>query len=146
MPQKRPFGVTLFLWMVLSLSAWGLTRLSAALRWWDVLYEFEARLSPLYMSITGAVWAVGGAVLLWSIWAGKHWSYPAIPIAIYLWLAEYWVERIFFQAARANLTFMVSASIVLSVVTLIFTFNRKTRNFLVKSEEHDQPEQDPTSA
>src|SRR5829696_4038152 len=51
MPQKRPFGVTLFLWLVLSLSAWGLLRLFAAWRWWDVLTEFHARLSPLYLSI-----------------------------------------------------------------------------------------------
>jgi ABC-type transport system substrate-binding protein len=41
MPKKRPFGVTLFLWMVLSLSAWGLLRLLAVLRWWDALDQFQ---------------------------------------------------------------------------------------------------------
>jgi uncharacterized membrane protein len=144
--QKRPFGVTLFLWMVLCLSAWGALRLSGAVRWWEVLSAFEARLSPLYLSVTGAVWMVVGAVLLWSIWAGKRWSYPAIPLSIFLWLVEYWVERMFFQAPRANLTFMVFASVILVVVTLISTFNRKTRKFLLKSEEHEQPEQDSTPA
>lgn len=146
MPQKRPFGVTLFLWMVLCLSAWGALRLSGTLRWWEVLSAFEARLSPVYLSITGAVWVVVGAVLLWSIWVGKRWSYPAIPISIFLWLAQYWVERIFFQAPRANLPFMVSASVILAGVTLVSTFNRKTRKFLLKSEEHEQPEQDSTPA
>lgn len=146
MPLKRPFGVTLFLWMVLCLSAWGLLRLSAALRWWDVLREYEASLSPLYLSITGAGWAVAGVVLLWSIWTARRWSLLAIPLSVFLWLAEYWLERIFFQAPRANLAFMISVSIVLAAGTLIAAFNRRTRNFLLKSEEHDQPEQDSTSS
>lgn len=146
MPQKRPFGVTLFLWMVLFLSAWGALRLAGTLRWWEVLSAFEARLSPLYLSVTGAAWVVLGVVLLWSIFAGKRWSYPAIPLSIFLWLVVYWIERIFFQAPRANLLFMVLVSMVLAVVTLVSTFNRKTRKFLLKSEEHEQPEQDSTPA
>ena len=146
MPKKRPFGVTLFLWMVLCLSAWGLLRLLAALRWWDVLDQFQSRLGPAYLAVTGAGWMVVGAVLLWSIWAGKRWAYLAIPISIFIWLAEYWLERIFFQDPRANLTFMIAITIAISAVTLLITFNRKTKEFLVKSEEHEQPDQNPTSA
>lgn len=146
MSQKRPFGVTLFLWMVLFLSAWGALRLSGSLSWWEVLSAYEARLSPLYLSITGAAWVVVGAVLIWSIFAGKRWSYPAIPLSIFLWLVEYWVERLFFQVPRANLPFMILVSLILAVITLFGTFNRKTRKFLLKSEEHEQPEQDSTPA
>lgn len=146
MPQKRPFGVTLFVWMVLFLSAWGAIRLAAALNWWDVLYRFDASLSPLYLSLSGAAWAVAGIVLLWSIWAGRPWSYLALPASMFLWLVEYWVERVFFQAPRANLTFMIAATVVISVLTLIVTFNRRTKEFLLKSEAHEQPDQDTTSA
>ena len=145
MPQKRPFGVTLFLWLVLSLSAWGLLRFFAALRWWNVLDQFDARLSPLYLSITGAGWAIAGVVLLWSIWAGKPWAHPAVPVAVGLWLVEYWIERIFFQSSRANTPFMISISVLLLAVTLISAVNRKTKNFLTRSEEHEQP-QDSTPA
>lgn len=140
MPPKRPFGVTLFVWMVLSLSAWGLLRLFAVQRWWDVLVRYRASLSPQYLSITGAGWAVAGAVLLWSIWTGKRWAYAAIPISVTLWLVQYWVERIFFQAPRANLSFMTVMSVLLLGITLAITFNRKTKNFLLRSEEHEQPE------
>jgi hypothetical protein len=146
MPKKRPFGVTLFLWMVLCLSAWGLLRLLAVLRWWDVLDQFQSRLGPAYLAVTGAGWMVVGAVLLWSIWTGKRWTYLAVPISIFVWLAEYWLERIFFQDPRANLTFMIATTTAISAVTLLITYNRKTREFLVKSEEHEQPDQDPTSA
>lgn len=141
MTQKRPFGVTLFLWMVLSLSAWGLLRFFAALHWWAVLNQFHPRLTPLYLSITGAGWAVAGIVLLWSIWVGKRWSYPAIPVSIAVWLVEYWFERLFFEASRANLPFMLGISLLLLVVISLITFNRQTKNFLLKSEEHEQPEE-----
>ena len=137
MPRKRPFGVTLFVWMVLCLSAWGALRLIAALRWWEVLDQYGARLGPLYLAITGAGWAVAGAVLLWSIWTGKGWAYPAIPAAIFIWLAEYWLERIIFQDRRANLAFMIFLSIVLLAFTLLIAFNRNTRDFLLRSEEHE---------
>lgn len=146
MAERRPFGVTLFLWLVLSLSAWGVVRLLAALRWWDILYEFEARLSPLYLSITGAGWALAGAVLLWSAWSRKAWAYWAVPLSISLWLAEYWIERSFFQSSRANLSFALIASIALLILTAIITFNQNTKHFLVRNEEHEQPNEDSTSA
>ena len=145
LPRTRPFGVTLFVWMVLSLSVWGLLRLSAALTWRDVLTQFHASLSPLYLSVTGAGWAVIGVLLLWSIWAGKRWAYRAIPISIGVWLAEYWIERIFFEASRANVLFMLFLSFILLAITLLITFNRRTKDFLLKSEEHEQPEKHSVS-
>ena len=146
MPRKRPFGVTLLLWLVLSLSAWGVVRLLAALRWWDVLNEFGARLSPVYLSITGAGWAVVGGVLLWGLFIGKLWTRLAIPISIFLWLMGYWVERLFFESPRANLSFAVIASILLLIVTLLSALNQKTRKFLIRSEEHEQPNEYSESA
>ena len=141
MPRRRPFSVTLLLWLVLSLSAWGLLRLAGALRWWDVLYENDARLSPLYLSITGAIWAITGIVVLWSIFSRKRWAYMAIPIAILVWLAQYWIERTFFEGQRSNLAFAIIASGVILTFTSIIAFHRTTKTYLTKSEEHEQPEE-----
>lgn len=146
MPRKRSFGVTLLLWLVLSLSVWGLVRLLAALRWWDVLNEFDAHLSPLYLSITGAGWAAVGGILLWGIFSGKRWTRLAIPVSVFLWLMGYWIERIFFEAPRANLSFALIASILLLTVTLVSACNRKTREFFIRSEEHEQPNEYTESA
>jgi hypothetical protein len=132
--------------MVLCLSVWGLLRLLATLRWWSVLDRFDSRLSPIYLAVTGAGWMVAGVVLLWSIGAGKRWAYLAVPISIFAWLAEYWLERIFFQDPRANLTFMIAITIAVAAMTLLITNNRKTKEFLLRSEEHEQSDQDPTSA
>jgi len=142
---KRPFGVTLLLWMVLSLSAWGALRLIAALRWWDVLTEFDARVSPLYLSITGAGWVVAGGVLLSGIWMVKAWARLAILSFILLWLIEYWIERLFFQAPRANLSFAIAGSIIVIMVTTAATLKRNTKLFFSRSEEHEQPKENPNS-
>jgi hypothetical protein len=139
MPRRRPFGVTLLIWLVLSLSAWGVVRLLAALRWWDVLNEFGARLGPLYLSITGTGWVVIGSVLLWGLFSGKRWTLLAFLISVFLWLMEYWVERIFFESSRANFSFALIASILLLIVALVSTRNRQTRQFFIRSEEHEQP-------
>jgi hypothetical protein len=139
MPQKRPFGVTLLLWLVLSLSAWGAVRLLAALRWWNVLEEFEARLSPLYLSITGAGWIVVGIVLLWGIFSGRLWIRLAIPAFMSVWMIQYWVERLFFESPRPNVAFALIVTTLLLIVTFISALNRKTREFFIRSEEHEQP-------
>ena len=139
---KRPFSVTLLLWLVLSLTAWGAVRLLAALRWWNVLNEFGARLGPLYLFITGAGWIAAGIVLLWGLFSAKLWIYRAIPIAISLWLVQYWVERLFFESSRANLPFALIASFLLLVLTLMSAFNRRTKEFFIRSEDHEQPIED----
>ena len=139
MLRRRPFGVTLLLWLVVSLSAWGAVRLVAARRWWDVLNEFEARLSPLYLSITGLGWLIVGMVLLWALFSGKVWPRLAIPVSTIVWLLGYWIERIFFESPRANLPFALIGSILLLVLTFIRAFNRRTKVFFIRSEEHEQP-------
>jgi hypothetical protein len=131
--------------MVLSLSAWGAVRLLAALRWWDVLYEFDARLSPLFLSITGAGWVAAGGVLLFGLWTGKAWARPAFVTAILLWLIEYWIERIFFQSSRANLYFALTGSVVILAIALIAALHRGTKLFFTKSEEHEPPDENPNS-
>jgi hypothetical protein len=144
--RKRPFGVTLLLWLVLSLSAWGAVRLIAALRWWNVLSEFEARLSPLYLSFTGTGWMVAGVMLLWGLFNGKLWTYWAIPAAVGFWIVQYWIERLFFQAPRANISFALIASILLLILTFISAYHRRTKEFFIRSEEHEQPNQSSDSA
>ena len=129
--------------MVLILSAWGAVRFFAALRWWDALNEFETSLSPLYLSITGAGWGAAGCVLLFGISRRKAWARLAVFASILLWLIEYWTERVFFEAARANLPFALSSSILIFAIVWIAIYQRSTILFFSKSEEHEQPFENP---
>lgn len=125
--------------MVLTLSAWGAVRFFAALRWWDVLAEFGSSLSPLYLSVTGAGWVVAGGVLFFSVFRARRWARPGALAFILIWLLEYWIERIFFQAPRANLPFALTVSILTVIITWILAFLPGTKSFFAKSEEHEQP-------
>ena len=138
MPLKRPLGVTLLLWMVLSLSAWGAVRFAASLRGWDVLFKYDSRLSPVYLSISGAGWVVAGAVLVWAILSRKKWTYPAVPGYFLLWVVVYWIERLFFQSPRPNLPFVLTLSLLFLAVTSLCALHRSTKNFLTRSEEYGQ--------
>lgn len=129
---KRSFGVTLLLWLVLILSVWGVVRFFAALRWWDVLNEFEARLSPFYLSLTGAGWGAAGGVLAWGIVTRKAWSRIGVVVVACLWQVQYWVERIFFQSTRANLLFSSILLTLLLFGVLIIAFHPSTKYFFTK--------------
>lgn len=132
--------------MVLSLSAWGAVRFVAALRWRDVLAEFGSSLSPLYLSVTGAGWVAAGGVLVFAILRRKAWARPGAVTFILLWLIEYWIERILFQAPRANLPFALTFSILAVIITGILAFLPGTKSFFAKSEAHEQPVEKPNSA
>lgn len=146
MPLKRPFSVTLLIWMVLIQSAWGLTRFVATLRAWDILYEFEASLNPLYLSITGVGWGVAGSALIFGIWMGRSWVRPVFITSSFVWLLEYWLERILFQSPRTNLPFALVCSAIFIIITVSITILPGTKSFFTKSEEHEQPTENPNPA
>jgi len=144
MPLKRPFGVTLLLWLVLMLIVWGAVRFFAALQNRDVLIEFNSSLSPLYLAITGSAWSVAGGVLLWSLFTVKAWSRQAILTFTIVWLLEYWIERgLFYKSPDPNLVFALMLSALLLVIVLAITIRENTRKFFTRSEEYEQRNQNP---
>ena len=143
MPPRRPFSVTLLLWLVLFLSAWGAIRFVAALRWWNVLNEFDARLSPTYLAATGIIWTIIGIVLLWGIFTRRAWSRVAVLASVVAWQVQVWIERLMFESQVSNIPFVVTVSLLLLGVIIGLTIHKSTRSYLHKSEEHEQPEQHP---
>ena len=141
MPSRRPFGVTLLLWLVLMLVAWGAVRFLAAIRWWDVLTEFDARLSPLYLSVTGAAWGAAGAILFWGILNRMAWSRSAVLASALGWQVQFWAERAVFESPDPNMLFAAAASCLLIGGIVFITLHRSTRYYLTKSEEHEQPDE-----
>ena len=136
-PANRPFGVTLLLWLVLSLSAWGATRVAAAFRWWDVLLEYDSRLSPAYLAVTGVIWAIAGIALCWSMIRREESARLRLVSAAGVWQAQFWVERVFFQSERANLPFALTTSAAMLLIIVVITFHRSTIYYFSKSEDHE---------
>lgn len=147
MPSKRrPFSVTLLLWMVLLLSAWGAVRFAAALRWQIVLREFDSSLSVGYLLVSGAGWGAVGSVFLVGILCRKRWAAGGTFAVVLLWFAAYWSERLFFESGRANLPFALTVSGLAAALAWILTTLPSTKSYFTQSEAHEQPVETPDTA
>jgi len=116
--MKRPFPVTLTLWVVLISTIWNILRVWTSIAWNSVLIEFSASITPAASIFIGGVWVVIGCFLYWGIWQGKAWAGKMLPGAGAGYTVWYWSERFFFQNPRPNLIFAVIVN--LGFLILIF--------------------------
>ncbi len=86
----RPRSVTLLALGVLILAGLNLVRFVLSLRDWSFLAA-QPGVSPYYLAISGFIWAVAGAFLVWGLWKAKNWAprlmqAVALTYALYYWL------------------------------------------------------------
>ncbi len=92
----RPRSVTLLALGVLIITVINLIRFALSLREWSFLAA-RASVSPLYLALSGLVWTVAGACLVWGLWSGKRWA-PRYTQAVALTYAlYYWLDLLFLQ-------------------------------------------------
>ena len=135
--MRRPLGVTILLWLVLSLSAWGGLRLVTAIRWWDTLLEFVPAPGPLYIAISGGIGLLSGMLLLWGIWQANAWIRYALLGTGVIFIAWYWGDRLIFRSSNANWPFALLASIILLIVLTACILMPSTKTFLSQREAND---------
>lgn len=120
--MKRPFPVTLMLWVVLILITWNLVRLWTSIAWRGILAEFSVGLSPLVGAVIAGIWIVVGVILYWNVWQGKTRAGRLLLGAAAGYTVWYWGERLFFHNPQPNLWF---AGIVnLALLVLVFFANK----------------------
>jgi hypothetical protein len=135
--MKRPFSVTILLWLVLSLTAWSGLRLVTAILWWGTLREFTTSPGPAYIAVSGAVWLLTGIGLFWGMWRAKAWIRTALlgtGAGFAIW---YWCDRLLLQAPRANWPFSLAATILLLILLSVCVFLPRTKTFFTKREAHE---------
>jgi len=135
--MKRPFSVTIMLWMVLSLTVWSGLRLVTAIQWWPTLLEFATQPGPLYITISAGVWLASGISLLWGMWQTKAWIRYALLGAGSSFSAWYWGDRLLLQLPHVNWPFAILANSLLLIILFICVFVPSTKIFFTKSETHD---------
>jgi hypothetical protein len=135
--MKRPFGVTILLWLVLSLTVWSGLRLYSALQWWNTLIEFAAPPGPWYIAVSGGGWLIASITLLWGMWQVKAWIRYALLGTGAGFSVWYWCDRLFFQMPSENWLFTLLATILLLIVLFVCVLNPGTKTFLSKREAHD---------
>ena len=136
--MKRPFSVTILLWLVLSLTAWSVLRLYSAIQWWGTLFEFASLPGPWYIAISGSIWLMVSALLLWGMWQAKAWTRYALIGAGAGFSVWYWSDRLFFQVSSANWPFMLIGTALLLILVMICVAHPRTKSFFTQRETDDR--------
>lgn len=129
MKHKRPTGVKFLTILLFSLALWNMLRLAEAVFFWNVLTEYQARGGPLYLAVSGGVWAISAFVVGWAAWLGKRWAWGAMLgfIAGFgIWL---WLDRLIYQTPRINNLFALSITVIGLMLILPSLLSKKVRDF-----------------
>jgi hypothetical protein len=129
--RSRPFRVTLLAVGVLTITSLSLLRLIGAVRQWQFLTSLTG-VSPMYLALTGLIWAFTGLPLFWGLWRGHTRASKFAPGYILVFGLYYWLDRIWIANRAVSLTnWPVTAA--LTAVGLIYTFwvlrTRASRDF-----------------
>jgi hypothetical protein len=106
-------GITL----VISLLGW--LRLLVAIGGWDYLGAIAPAVLPIYLAISGMIWALIGLVSAVGIWLRRRWALILLGCAVISFTIWYWMDRLLLSAnpdANSNWIF----SLVLTAGILIY--------------------------
>jgi len=117
---SRPIRVTLLAVGVLTITSLHLLRLVEAVRQWQFLNGLTG-VSPLYLALTGLIWASAGLPLFWGLWRGHTRAARFAPGYLLVFALYYWLDRIFVANHVVSLAnWPVTAA--LTVFGLAYTF------------------------
>lgn len=140
--HRRPWGVTILTLFVLTITCLNLLRLLLSLAQWQFLRSLPG-VSPLYLALTGFVWACLGMILLWGLvrrlpWAPRGVRWGALLYALYTWLdrvfATDWLKT---GAPPENTLFTACLTILLLAVVFWILSRRKNKAYF--GELHERP-------
>jgi len=128
---SRPIRVTLLAVGVLTITGLYLLRLVEAVRQWQFLTGLTG-VSPVYLALTGLIWASAGLLLFWGLWRGHARAARFAPGYLLVFALYYWLDRIFIANRAISLAnWPVTAA--LTIVGLAYTFwalrARASRNY-----------------
>ncbi|MCC6146044.1 MAG: hypothetical protein IT308_00595 [Anaerolineaceae bacterium] len=121
MRKNRPFLIWVVLLMFCIIGWFGFLRAWQAFVQWDFLSGLGLRVSPLYLTGSGVVWAAAGLFPAAGIWFRRRWAFWGSRAAALLTAASYWADRLFLHTPAqdpGNLLFALG----LTAVFLLYVF------------------------
>lgn len=118
--RGRPFPQRVLMALLGLFAVFGAVRLWAALQSWDALMAFGAQPGPLYLALSGAVTALGFLAALAGLVLRGRWSSRAVQIAVVVYAAWFWVDRLALHRGDSteNLPFLAGLSLFLLLFAL----------------------------
>lgn len=137
--MKRPFTVTLTIWLVLILASWNALQVWTSIAWQDILIEFSVQLPPMINIISGILWFLTGIALLIGIWQKKAWSAKLLPGIAAGYTVWYWSERFIWQNPRPNAVFAILVNLVCFII-IYFASKSLSREAYERNTENPETE------
>ncbi len=128
---RRPIPVTLLAWGVLILTMFNAVRFGSAVAQWDMIVSLMERPGPIYIAVTGLIWALCWLIVFLGLWFGSRWARHMALIMAILYSSYYWIDRLIYQSevARKNLAFSLSVTIFFLISTAVIMLLPGSRKY-----------------
>ncbi len=106
--HKRSTVLIILSGVTLAISLLGWLRLLVAVGDWDYLGEIAPAVLPVYLAISGVIWALIGLVSAVGIWLRRRWALILLGCAVISFTVWYWMDRLLLSAnpeANSNWAF-----------------------------------------
>ncbi|MFH1183892.1 MAG: hypothetical protein V1755_02490 [Chloroflexota bacterium] len=124
-------------------TAWSLIRVWSSVEHADVLQEYAPWPGPVYIGITGAVFAALGLALVWGFWRRAGWAPLAFLAGAITYAAWNWADRLFLQPGALQTSWQFSLLITVLLLTFVATVALDPRNRSTFGREaHEREAQD----
>jgi hypothetical protein len=131
---------------ILTAALWNGLRMEQALLFGKTLAEYHLRLGPAYVAVSGGLWLVTGLILFLGLWTGQRWSRIAAIVAVCVYTAWYWFDRLVAQVLHINWPFALTATVVILVLILFALGSPKMAWFFRQKEAYERQSKDQPSA
>lgn len=93
--RRRPFLLTIMLWMYLLWILLGWLRFAGAIRNQDLILSLASPGLRIYLLAAGLIWGLAGLPVVWGMVTRSSWTPLLILITSVLYPGVYWFERLF---------------------------------------------------
>jgi hypothetical protein len=112
---RRPWPILILSLAVLVFSTTQAARALNGAAMWDFLMDVQLTVSPLYLVLTGLLWAVLGLRVAWWLWHGRILARAGLQVLAISYTLYYWIEQFLLMTSplrRTNWPFMAVVSVL----------------------------------
>lgn len=119
--RKRPWHVEYLAALVLGFALLNLLRAIEAGRNWQLLDYLPISVPPLYLLLSGAIWALIGLLLAVGLWFGFRPAWLGAQVVFLFYAGYYWLDRLWLAEPPA-LAIRWPFLVVLTILLLVLAF------------------------
>jgi hypothetical protein len=135
---KRPSSVTILALIVLTFTILNALRFYETLLGWEILKQYSSWPGPLYMAAVSLVWILIGLPLTFWILRGNSRSPLFLKLALYSYIAWFWVDRLIFQHRLVAYLFPLLGTVFMLLFVFLLLKCRENQNFFRERDNHDR--------